>query len=41
MHQQHNKPARTAPAPVIALHCSGAGAGQWRQLGEALGPATS
>src|SRR5262245_58673756 len=22
---------------VIALHCSGAGAGQWRHLGEALG----
>ncbi len=26
------------PAPVIALHCSGAGAGQWRQLGDALDP---
>jgi pimeloyl-ACP methyl ester carboxylesterase len=26
-------------APVIALHCSGSGAGQWRQLGETLGPA--
>lgn len=24
-------------APVIALHCSGAGATQWRQLGETLG----
>lgn len=24
---------------IIALHCSGAGAGQWRTLGEALGPA--
>jgi pimeloyl-ACP methyl ester carboxylesterase len=24
---------------VIALHCSGAGAGQWRQLAEALSPA--
>ena len=24
-------------APVIALHCSGAGAGQWRRLGAALG----
>jgi pimeloyl-ACP methyl ester carboxylesterase len=23
---------------VVALHCSGAGAGQWRQLGNALGP---
>jgi pimeloyl-ACP methyl ester carboxylesterase len=37
MHQPHNKTARTEPAPVIALHCSGAGAGQWRQLGGALG----
>ena len=27
------------PQQVIALHCSGAGAGQWRQLGEALGVA--
>jgi pimeloyl-ACP methyl ester carboxylesterase len=25
------------PFPVIAFHCSGAGAGQWRPLGEALG----
>ncbi|WP_162070791.1 alpha/beta fold hydrolase [Burkholderia sp. THE68] len=25
-----------ADAPVIALHCSGAGANQWRQLGETL-----
>ncbi len=25
------------PTDVIALHCSGAGAGQWRQLGEILG----
>ncbi|HEU0060972.1 MAG TPA: alpha/beta fold hydrolase [Hyphomicrobiaceae bacterium] len=24
-------------SPVVALHCSGAGAGQWRALGEALG----
>jgi pimeloyl-ACP methyl ester carboxylesterase len=31
--------ANTASVSVIALHCSGAGAGQWRQLGEALGPA--
>jgi pimeloyl-ACP methyl ester carboxylesterase len=29
------KPARRKV--VIALHCSGAGAGQWRKLGEALG----
>jgi pimeloyl-ACP methyl ester carboxylesterase len=30
------RPATTDPIPVIALHCSGAGAGQWRQLREAL-----
>ncbi len=29
---QHS-PTATDPAPVIALHCSGAGAAQWRQLG--------
>jgi hypothetical protein len=29
-------PANADSAPVIALHCSGAGAGQWRQLGEAF-----
>ncbi len=29
-------PVTTEPRPVIALHCSGAGAGQWRQLGAAL-----
>jgi pimeloyl-ACP methyl ester carboxylesterase len=28
---------RLPPEQVIALHCSGAGAGQWRQLGELLG----
>ena len=38
MHQQLNRPGRTETAPVIALHCSGAGASQWRQLGEMLGP---
>ena len=27
----------SSPEPVIALHCSGAGAGQWRQLGQVLG----
>ena len=32
-------PANANPPAVIALHCSGAGAGQWQQLGEALGPA--
>jgi pimeloyl-ACP methyl ester carboxylesterase len=32
---QHS-PARTNLAPVIALHCSGAGAAQWRQLGAVL-----
>lgn len=26
------------PSRVIALHCSGSGAGQWRQLGAVLGP---
>jgi pimeloyl-ACP methyl ester carboxylesterase len=26
----------TDPAPVIALHCSGAGAAQWRRLGDVL-----
>jgi pimeloyl-ACP methyl ester carboxylesterase len=31
--------ANGQPAPVIALHCSGAGAGQWRTLAETLGPA--
>jgi pimeloyl-ACP methyl ester carboxylesterase len=29
--------ARLSPTPVIALHCSGSGAAQWRKLGEALG----
>jgi pimeloyl-ACP methyl ester carboxylesterase len=29
---------RTRRGLVIALHCSGAGAGQWRQLGTALAP---
>jgi pimeloyl-ACP methyl ester carboxylesterase len=32
---QHS-PTTTDPAPVIALHCSGAGAAQWRQLGTVL-----
>lgn len=27
----------SAPPPVIALHCSGAGGGQWRALGDVLG----
>ena len=30
--------SRTRGGLVVALHCSGAGAGQWRQLGAALGP---
>ncbi|SAL86348.1 alpha/beta hydrolase [Caballeronia terrestris] len=29
---------RSTSATVIALHCSGSGASQWRKLGEALGP---
>ena len=33
--QQHTALMKTLQ-PVIALHCSGAGAGQWRQLGTAL-----
>jgi pimeloyl-ACP methyl ester carboxylesterase len=36
---QHLSPVNADSASVIALHCSGAGAGQWRQLGETLGPA--
>ena len=39
MPMQHLSPANADSMPVIALHCSGAGAGQWRQLGETLGPA--
>jgi pimeloyl-ACP methyl ester carboxylesterase len=30
-------PTLSDPTPIIALHCSGSGAGQWRALGEALG----
>jgi pimeloyl-ACP methyl ester carboxylesterase len=30
-------PALLSATPVIALHCSGSGAAQWRKLGEALG----
>ena len=37
MRVQQPGPAAADPRPVIALHCSGAGAGQWRQLGDALG----
>ena len=29
-------PTFSDPTPVIALHCSGSGAGQWRALGEVL-----
>jgi pimeloyl-ACP methyl ester carboxylesterase len=36
---QQLSPANPDSTPVIALHCSGAGAGEWRQLGEALGSA--
>ena len=31
------RPTRSAPELVMALHCSGAGAAQWRRLGDALG----
>jgi len=37
MHVQHPSPATADHSSVIALHCSGAGAWQWRQLGDALG----
>jgi pimeloyl-ACP methyl ester carboxylesterase len=33
---QERDPFEVDPEPVIALHCSGGGAGQWRQLGDAL-----
>jgi pimeloyl-ACP methyl ester carboxylesterase len=39
MRTKHIGPSSSKPTPVIALHCSGAGAGQWRQLAEALGSA--
>jgi pimeloyl-ACP methyl ester carboxylesterase len=39
MQMWQRNPAMAGPAPVIALYCSGAGAGQWRALAEALGPA--
>ena len=35
--QMHRRsPTLSDPTPVIALHCSGSGAGQWRALGESL-----
>ena len=35
--QLHRRsPTLSDPTPVIALHCSGAGAGQWRALGASL-----
>lgn len=39
MRTGHLGPSSSKPTPVIALHCSGAGAAQWRQLGEVLGSA--
>jgi pimeloyl-ACP methyl ester carboxylesterase len=36
MHMQQRSPTTADPAPVIALHCSGAGAGQWRELSDVL-----
>ena len=36
MHVQELGPVAAEFQAVIALHCSGAGAGQWRQLGDAL-----
>jgi pimeloyl-ACP methyl ester carboxylesterase len=37
MRLEHLGPSNSKPTQVIALHCSGAGAGQWRQLSEILG----
>lgn len=39
MHQADDAHSAPEPGLVIALHCSGAGASQWRSLGEALDPA--
>lgn len=39
MNTNKTSPLPTHPGLVIALHCSGADGGQWRPLGEALGPA--
>ena len=39
MRSEHFGPSNSKATLVIALHCSGAGAGQWRQLRETLGPA--
>ena len=36
MYMQQRSSTTADPAPVIAFHCSGAGAGQWRQLGDVL-----
>jgi pimeloyl-ACP methyl ester carboxylesterase len=36
MDMQFRNPTTVSPAPVIAPHCSGAAAGQWRQLGAVL-----
>jgi pimeloyl-ACP methyl ester carboxylesterase len=36
MQFHHVARAEITPIPVIALHCSGAGAAQWRQLGDIL-----
>ena len=33
---QRRSPTLSDPTPVIALHCSGSGAGQWLALGQAL-----
>lgn len=34
--KRYRSPSTAHPAPVIALQCSGAGAGQWRQLRDTL-----
>jgi len=38
MEMLQRSPTLSDPAPVIALHCSGAKAAQWRRLGDALDP---
>jgi pimeloyl-ACP methyl ester carboxylesterase len=36
VHMHRRSPTLSDPTPVIALHCSGSGAGQWRALGASL-----
>ena len=36
VHMHRRSPTLSDPTPIIALHCSGSGAGQWRALGASL-----